>query len=424
MRTIVLIVQREFLVRVKKKSFLIVSMLGPIAMLMMMIVPYWVSSDGGGVKTAVVVDETGEFKEITEVKANYTLVYQLDDKGLKDTQYDAIVILSEQEGVPKVQINSGQRDAVFNELMSYFVLAKTNQERLRRFAPIVHRSELMTHFEFMQNDESKGLVIKQFISYGSGILIYFFIFLYGIQVMKGIIEEKTNRIVEVVITTVKPMQLMLGKIFGLASVGFVQFMIWLVSSSVLTFLFAHYFQINRFGDDEVMKLFEASNQVDLSFVFEMNNLVTTLQSMNIPFVVINFSIFFLLGYLIYASLFAIVGAASDIDTDTQQFIFPITVPLLTSMMLIQPVLMYPDGVLANVLSMMPLSAPIITTARLPFADHIVLFEVKWLASLLVTFVGFLFMTWVASRIYKIGILSYGQKVGYKELWQWFRGYDL
>ena len=169
-----------------------------------------------------------------------------------------------------------------------------------------------------------------------------------------------------------------------------------------------------------MKLFEASNQVDLSFVFEMNNLVTTLEAMNIPFVLLNFSIFFLLGYLLYASLFAIVGAASDIDTDTQQFIFPITVPLLTSMMLIQPVLLYPDGLLANVLSVIPLSAPIITSARLPFADHIVLFELKWVVSLVVTFMGFLVMTSVAARIYKIGISSHGQKVGYKQLWEWFR----
>lgn len=423
MRTIALIVQREFLVRVKKKSFLIVSMLGPIAMLLMMIVPYWVTSEGSSVKHAVVVDAAGKYADVLDVKTAYSLVYQNELTAVKDNQYDAVVVIEEQEGVPQIQIKSGQRDAVFNELMTYYVLAKTNQERLKRFAPAVHRQELVTHFEYLKNDDSKGIAIKQFISYGSGLMIYFFIFLYGIQVMKGIIEEKTNRIVEVVITTVKPMQLMLGKIFGLAAVGFLQFMIWLVSSSVIMFVFAHYFQISRFGDDEVMKLFEASNQVDLLFVFEMNNLVTTLEAMNIPFLILNFSIFFLLGYLLYASLFAIVGAASDIDTDTQQFIFPITVPLLTSMMLIQPVLLYPDGMLANVLSVIPLSAPIITSARLPFADHIVLFEMKWIISVVVTFVGFLVMTWVASRIYKIGILSYGQKIGYKELWQWFRKSD-
>ncbi len=419
MKTIALIVQREFLVRVKKKSFLIVSLLGPLAMLAMMIVPYWTTSGGSTVSTVLVVDETGEFSAIQELKTNYELVYQTNNQLLKE-DFETVVVLRKEEGIPTISIKGGQRDGVFSELLSYFVLAKTNQKRLERFAPTVRRSEIKTHFEFQKDSSTKGLAIKQFISYGSGLMIYFFIFLYGIQVMKGIIEEKTNRIVEVVITTVRPMQLMLGKIFGLGAVGLLQFMIWLVSSAVITFVFSHYFQINRFGNDEVVQLFEASNHANLEFVFEMNNLVTTLDSLNVPFLIINFTLFFLLGYLMYASLFAIVGSASDIDTDTQQFIFPITVPLLSSMMLISPVLVAPDGVLANVLSLIPFSAPIITTARLPFANEINFFEIKWLVSILVTVIGFLVMTWVASRIYKIGILTHGQKVGYKDLWLWFK----
>jgi len=419
MRVILLIIQREFLVRVKKKSFLIVTLLGPIAMLVMMVVPYWVSSEGPSVSSVLVVDDTGEFSSIQDINSHYVFNYQ-ENKSLVDQRFDAIVYLTQKEGIPQIVIEADRRDAVFNELINYFVLAKTNQERLRRFAPIVYRSEISNHFKYQKKSDNKGIMIKQFISYGSGVLIYFFIFLYGIQVMKGVIEEKTNRIVEVVITTVKPIQLMLGKIFGLGSVGLLQFLIWLVSSSMITFLFSHYFQIDRFGSDEVMRLFEKSSEVDLGFVFEMNNLVTTLHILNIPFLIFNFMIFFLLGYLMYASLFAIVGAASDVDTDTQQFIFPITVPLLTSMMLIQPVLLYPDGVLANVLSLIPFSAPIITTARIPFTSEIEFFELKWIVSLVMTIAGFLMMTWVASRIYKVGILSYGQKNGYRKLWKWLK----
>ena len=419
MKKIVLIIQREFSFRVRKTSFLIVSMLGPLAMLLLMIVPYWVTSEGSEKTTALIIDETGMYSSILKLRTDYSFIYENND-CLKNEKFNIIVFLESKEGIPVVRIEADQQDAIFNELITYFVLAKTNQNRLNRFAPIVHRSEIQTHFEYKKDSVDKGNLIKQFISYASGILIYFFIFLYGIQVMKGIIEEKTNRIVEVVITTVKPMQLMLGKIFGLGSVGLLQFMIWLVSSSIITFTFSHYFQINRFGNEDVIKLFEASNQVNLDFVFEMNSLVTTLEVLNIPLLIINFTLFFLLGYLMYASLFAIVGAASDIDTDTQQFIFPITVPLLTSMMLIQPILVSPDGTLANVLSMIPFSAPIITTARFPFANEIAMFKTKWILSLLTTGIGFLVMTWIASRIYKIGILSYGQKIGYKELWKWIK----
>lgn len=419
MKTVSLIIQREFLVRIRKKSFLIVSMIGPIAMLFMMIVPYWFTSGGNEISTALIIDHTEKFSSITDIKTNYNFIYQ-NSNALENEGFDIIVDISENDGIPQLNIKSGQRDPIFNELISYFILSKTNQNRLTRFAPIVTKEEIPMHFKYLKNSADKGIFIKQFISYGSGILIYFFIFLYGIQVMKGIIEEKNNRIIEVVITTVKPIHLMLGKILGLASVGFVQFMIWLISSSIITFLFSHYFQVNRFADDEMIKLFEASNQVDLNFVFEMNNLVTTINSLNIPFLILNFSIFFLLGYLIYAALFAIVGAASDIDTDTQQFIFPITVPLLTSMMLIQPVLSMPDSTLANSLSISPLSAPIITTARIPFSNEIASFEVKWLISLLSSIIGFFFLTWIASKIYKIGILSYGQKVGYRELWKWLK----
>ena len=227
--------------------------------------------------------------------------------------------------------------------------------------------------------------------------------------MKGVIEEKTSRIIEVMLISVKPFQLMVGKIFGMSLLGFAQFVIWAGFSSFFYFTIKSKLPIEQLA------------QADLSTTsmsFEMRMLFHSLFTMNWGMILFSFVICFILGYLLYSSLFAIIGSASDVDTDTQQFLFPLTVPLLLSILFLPQVIADPNSDVAQVLSYIPFSAPIVLMARVPYAAEIDGFYVQCLLSLFSLAVGVLVTMWLASRVYRIGIMVYGQKVGYKEIVGW------
>jgi len=251
------------------------------------------------------------------------------------------------------------------------------------------------------------------------ISIYFFIFLYGIQVMKGVIEEKNNRIIEVMVSSVRPFQLMIGKILGMALLALTQFGVWLI-----VFIGGYSFTYNQLGlknfanASAIQKVTEAGT-MSLSNAVSIHEFVSTMDEMNVPQVLGGFIFFFLMGYLIYGALFAIVGAASDVDTETQQFIMPITVPLLSTMVFVSQMTSNPHSGIAKFLSFFPLTSPLAMTARLPFADTASSFTLELILSMLLAIAGFIGIVFIASRIYRIGILSYGSKVGYKDLIKWF-----
>ncbi|MCH2046844.1 MAG: ABC transporter permease, partial [Saprospiraceae bacterium] len=251
--------------------------------------------------------------------------------------------------------------------------------------------------------------IRQFVAYGGAIFIYFFIFLYGIQVMKGVIEEKTNRIVEVLLVSVKPIELMLGKIFGLSLLGFTQFFIWLIFSSLLGIVVGSKLPIAQL------------QQVDLSSTslsFEWQMLFHSLFTMNWVFIVASFLLCFLLGYLLYSALFAVIGSASDVDTDTQQFLFPLTTPLLLSVMALPVVISNPSGTLAHILSFIPFTSPITLMARVTFLEQNATFLIEFALAIIVLILSVFTVIWMASKVYKIGIMTYGQKIGYKQIFSW------
>ena len=243
------------------------------------------------------------------------------------------------------------------------------------------------------------------IGFMTGILIYMFIFMYGTMVMRGVIEEKTNRIVEIIISSVKPFQLMIGKIMGVALVGLTQFLLWIVLtifiSSVAEFMFIDSSEISN-----------SLNAADKSVVLQEVTRLTG--GIDLVLIFISFIFYFLFGYLMYSSLFAAVGSAVDAEADTQQFMLPITIPLIFSFLLIQPVMDNPDGILAFWLSIIPLTSPIIMMARLPFGVE------SWqlILSMIILVIGFIATTYLAAKIYRTGILMYGKKISYKELWKW------
>ena len=250
------------------------------------------------------------------------------------------------------------------------------------------------------------------IGFMCGILIYMFIFMYGTMVMRGVIEEKTSRIVEVIISSVKPFQLMMGKILGVALVGLTQFMLWII----LTIIISAFAEV-LFFDAGTISTESMGMSGEQSVI--LSTLSNSLAGINILQLLFAFAFYFLGGYLLYSALFAAVGSAVDAEADTQQFILPITIPLIISFILMQPVMDNPDGVLAYWLSLIPFTSPIIMMVRLPFGVN----NSELILSMALLVAGFLATTLFAAKIYRTGILMYGKKASYKELWKWltYRG---
>ncbi|MFN5323709.1 MAG: ABC transporter permease, partial [Bacteroidota bacterium] len=252
---------------------------------------------------------------------------------------------------------------------------------------------------------------------------YMSIFIYGTQVLRGVMEEKSNRIVEVIISSVKPFQLMLGKIVGIALVGLTQFLLWIVLtftfSSVATSLFVDSNQIEQQMQQQVTPLgtpIDKSSGVPTASQMEtgVEKVFDMVGSINFPLILGTFLFYFLGGYLLYASLFAAIGSAVDSDSDVQQFMLPVTIPMILSFVVAQNVMQSPDSTLAFWFSMIPLTSPIIMLVRVPFGVEA--WELVLSMALLVG--GFLFTTFLAGKIYRTGILLYGKKVTWKELGKW------
>jgi ABC-2 type transport system permease protein len=264
-----------------------------------------------------------------------------------------------------------------------------------------------------EKDSSSGAAMA--VGFAAAILIYMSLFIYGIQVMRGIIEEKTSRIVEVVISSVKPFQLMMGKIIGIGCVGLTQFMLWIVlSASLMTVATTILFKDKV---EQVTSEMPMNKQVEaVSTNGPGMDIVKAVQTVQWTYILPVFIVFFFGGYMLYSALFAAVGSAVESDTETQQFMLPITLPLLfTYIMSFSFIVNNPDSSLSFWLSIIPFTSPIAMMVRLPFGVP------NWELALSIFLLigGFIFTTWVASRIYRVGILMYGKKVSFKELGKWF-----
>lgn len=264
-----------------------------------------------------------------------------------------------------------------------------------------------------EKDSSSGAAMA--VGFAAAILIYMSLFIYGIQVMRGIIEEKTSRIVEVVISSVKPFQLMMGKIIGIGLVGLTQFMLWIVLSASLMTLASTILFKDKI--EQVKSEMPMNKQMEaVSTNGPGMDIVKAVQTVQWTYILPVFIIFFLGGYMLYSALFAAVGSAVESDTETQQFMLPITLPLLfTYIMSFSFIVNNPDSSLSFWLSIIPFTSPIAMMVRLPFGVP------NWELALSIFLLigGFIFTTWVASRIYRVGILMYGKKVSFKELGKWF-----
>ena len=278
--------------------------------------------------------------------------------------------------------------------------------------------EIITENFSGEKSSKIGSILRMFAGGGFGYLIFMFIIIYGTSVMRSVIEEKTSRIIEVNISSVKPFQLMLGKILGNALAGILQFVVWMISAGLLLFIVTSLFgpEATSSGsamgqmNPEVMQQMQQSSATDLQ--------VALAEIKNLPILTMFFSFifYFLGGYLIYSSIYAAIGAAVDSETDTQQFMMPVLIPLMIAIYVGFSVIENPHGPIALGFSLFPLTSPIVMLMRIPFG-------VPWwqiaisMALLLVTFVG---IVWFAAKIYRVGILMYGKKPSYKELYKWLK----
>jgi len=264
------------------------------------------------------------------------------------------------------------------------------------------------------------------VGYLGGLLIFFFVFFFGSQVMRGVIEEKVSRIIEVIVSSVKPFQLMMGKIIGVGLTGLTQFMVWLILSAVLiTGLKAAFFpELNQTPTEQVVSsdLFSPEGMNPAGEVFSVeeidvaHEIFASLKSINGGVMIGAFLFYFIFGYLLYASMFAVIGSMVDNETDTQQMVLPVILPLILGLYVMLSAMNNPHGALPLWFSMIPFTSPVVMMVRIPFG--VPWWQVAVSGSLLIgTFLG---MTWIAGKVYRTGILMYGKKSSYKEIWKWLR----
>lgn len=246
--------------------------------------------------------------------------------------------------------------------------------------------------------------------------------------MRGVIEEKTSRVVEIIVSSVRPFQLMMGKIVGIAMVGLTQFLIWIlltlgiVMAAQNIFLSDKLERTNPAMTENVMQNDMSKQMAELenSGDDEIQKLLLTIQNFPIALTIVSFVFYFIGGYLLYASLFAAIGSAVDNETDTQQFMFPITIPLILALIVMVNVIQHPTGAIAQWFSIIPFTSPIVMMVRIPFGVPDGVSYLELIASVVLLVATFIATTWLAAKIYRTGILLYGKKVNYKELWKWLR----
>jgi ABC-2 type transport system permease protein len=448
MKKILIIIKREYLTRVTKKSFLILTLLIPILFGGVMVLPgYLASRDNEKEAKVAVVDRStlflGQLKDSKSTKFKY--IPETDYNNIKDNlknngYYALLEIPQNVLTLNKVIVFSAKQINI--EVKSHINWQLEKQLEDVKRAELISRIGIPDLEKQIQDTKTKISVetiklgddgvakkgsteIAMIVGISVGLIIYMFVFFYGSMVMRGVSEEKQNRIVEVIISSVKPVQLMMGKIIGLAAVGLTQFLIWTI---LMAGIFAG--AKSMFGSGETMQqmakaqsenVMMGSNQATVQIMQniepnQFDKITEQIEGINLPLISCCFLVFFILGYLLYSSMMAAVAAAVDSEEDMQQFMLPITIPLVLSMVLLGAVIKNPEGSLAFWGSMIPFTSPIIMMVRIPFG--VAWYEIAIsIAILVLTTYG---AVWMAAKIYRTGILMYGKKPTWKELGKWIR----
>ena len=435
MNKIGLIIKREYVTRVRKRSFLILTFLAPIFMAAIYIIPIMLALHSSNEHLRVaVVDESHWFEERFHDTKEHTFVLMSSQPidSVKELVKSGVFDMALY--VPPTQLNIPSNAIVYSirqvpmEVESYIsgVMQKEIEEQklmAQGVDPeIVSAAKTNVNLQIMRMDE-KGNEKETFtkvqfaLGIGLAMLVYMFIIFFGGQVMQGVSEEKTNRIIEVIVSSVKPFQLMMGKIIGVSLVALTQFVMWILLTGALYLGFSAYMGLSNsdiLSQGTVMAQEITAN--DITNNEGVQNILQIVHSIDFGTIICCFLAFFILGYLLYATLYAAVGSLVDNNTDSQQFTLPITVPLIVAIITSFYIVNNPDGNLSVWLSMIPFTSPISMMVRIPFGVPI------WQIVLSIVLLAgtFVLMTWIAAKIYRTGILMYGKKLSYKEIFKWLK----
>jgi ABC-2 type transport system permease protein len=446
MNKISLIIRREYLTRVRKKSFIIMTLLTPFLFALIFIIPMLVMSnedkdfkkiavieEGSDLFTNVIPDtRDADFEYLSGVRLN-----DIKDNFLEMGYYGVLYISPQIVTTPDaVQLISrkqppiGLLDHISSSLEKEIEKQKLLAYNIEDLDEILRTINTSVRIQTIKIDESgstreTSTGISMALAYIGGFLMYMLVFMFGSMVMRGVIEEKTSRIVEVIISSVKPVQLMLGKIIGVALVGLTQFALWIVLTLALVMVVKSSF-LPEGTMEQLQQLPQSFAEADQAVAGAGASTISAEQltefqqmfagALNQPWglIIFSFIFYFLTGYLLYASLFAAIGSAVDNETETQQFMLPVTIPIILGLFVAMGTMQNPESSLSFWFSIIPLTSPIVMMARIPF--DVPAWEIALsMGLMLVTIFG---AVWMAAKIYRTGILMYGKKTSYKELWKW------
>lgn len=431
MKNLQLIIKREFNARVRNKSFIIMTFLSPLIVVgMIFLVAYLSGLNSEEIRTVAVLDETQLFEKAFEDTENlkFKQLTNIDLEAAKTisetSEYHGLLYIPKTDDLSQIDKNiqffiEGSPNvatiqSIERRLNTNLTDLKLENEGVDLLKIETSKTDVDIKIENYQGEQTSKMSswIKAIFGGAAGYLLMMFIIIYGNMVMRSVIEEKTNRIIEIIISSVKPYHLMMGKIIGTSLAGVTQFLIWIVLGGFFLFIATSFFGLNL--EPSTMP---SQEMMDQTYASGIQAVLYDIARLPIVTLIVSFLIFFIGGYFLYSSIYAAIGAAVDSETDTQQFMLPIIIPLMLAMYVgFFAVIENPHGTVAVVFSHIPLTSPIVMLMRIPFG-------VPWweiLISMLLLFATFALVVWFAAKIYRVGILMYGKKPTYKELYKWMK----
>ena len=440
MNKVGLIISREYTTRVRKKTFILMSFLGPLLIVGFILLTAYLSKGNKEKYEILVVDESTLFDSILRNSEKYHLQWAPKDKNYaqiqeifkKDEKLDLLVYLP----VNLIKTNSMTAKCLYKEIPSTGAqkhLSSIINEAIELYRVSYNKIDISTYKSIktrinldvvdVENKANRNIQRKAFVGIAFAMFIYAFIFLYSVQVMRGVIEEKTNRIVEIIISSVSTFQLMMAKIIGVGLVGITQFIIWAIVTFIMSITILPIIIPNKYSPSIQMNSEESTDLLNQSLNIDPSNetLQFIIHDIQWSYLIIFFTLFFLGGYFLYSGLMAAIGAAVDEEADTQQFLLPLTIPMVFALTMAGKVIDDPSSSLAFWLSEIPFTSPIIMIIRIAMGigdSSVEIWEIT--LSLFLLAITFIATTWLSSKIYSKGVLSYGKKASYSDLFKWLK----
>ncbi|MFC5046477.1 ABC transporter permease [Aquimarina hainanensis] len=434
MHNLKLIIKREFMARVRNRTFVVMTFLSPLIFIGMISLITWLATiNNDEIHKIAFVDETEMFSADLKNEGNIEYIdyshlnWKVAKDSVKQQKLYGLLYIPKKEGTDQLatSIQFYAEEAPSPSILSKIeqvISAKITERNYREKGLNLDvikksKSEVSILVEDFSGEKTSKMAsyVKMVFGGVAGYLLMMFIIIYGNMVMRSVIEEKANRIIEIIISSVKPFHLMLGKILGTSFAGVLQFIIWVFLGMILMTVGTFVFGV----DVEPVQLQEVNKMIASNggMIDDMTNIFVEIQRLPLITLTISFLIYFIGGYFLYSAIYAAIGAAVDSETDSQQFMLPVILPLMLGIYVgFFSVIENPHGTVSTIFSMIPLTSPIVMLMRIPFG-------VPWwevVISIVLLFGSITFITWFAAKIYRVGILMYGKKASYKELFKWLK----